>query len=420
MGGVMYWHPDTAIADNSDWRPYYDMGQWVLTDNGLFWRSDYSWGDIPFHYGRWVLDREKGWLWAPDYTWGPAWVFWRQAEEDAAIGWAPLPVGTDFVDGVFMFNGVWEGVGFDFGLGEACFTFVGYDHFHEDFVRSRGHEWPYHIARKIRHRIYGRSIIRNDFRQDEHGWFVNNGIGRDLIEQLTHVERSTFEERPPVVTREALEEARNHRNEQPGKRSEKVLVKSGDHDMKVLIEGTFVGALAGTASGGRHAGEHAVIGAALGTLSGALIGNMIDREQQRRLQQQSPQTWQTIQHNDAVVQQQQAAQGQTQGQAQGQAPPAEAVTPITVDDIKALTAAGVKTDAIKQEIEVSKSTFSAQDIALTQQANPPVDPAVIECMKSHAGPPVSNPGWKSQAAPAHINRVFRPPTPKSNQQQTPN
>lgn len=143
--------------------------------------------------------------------------------------------------------------------------------------------------------------------------------------------------------------------------------------------GGALGALAGAAGGGRHAGEHALFGAAIGAFSGALIGTMIDQQQRERLRQQSPQTWQTIQHNDAVVQQQQQA---AQSQPSGQAPPPAAVTPITVDDIKALTAAGVKTDAIKQEIEVSKSTFSPRDIAVAQQAN--VDPSVIECMRSHS------------------------------------
>lgn len=56
VGGVQYWRPDSAVQANPDWRPYYDMGQWVQTDNGLFWQSDYTWGDIPFHYGRWVRD----------------------------------------------------------------------------------------------------------------------------------------------------------------------------------------------------------------------------------------------------------------------------------------------------------------------------------------------------------------------------
>ena len=119
----------------------------------------------------------------------------------------------------------------------------------------------------------------------------------------------------------------------------------------------------------------------LAPFAGALIGNMIDQEQQQRLQQQSPQTWQTIQHNDAVVQQQQQA---AQAQTQGQAPPTEAVTPITVDDIKALTKSGVKPDAITKEIDISQSKFSQADIVAAQQANPPIDPAVIAYMQSHA------------------------------------
>ncbi len=195
VNGVMYWHPDQAIAANPDWRPYYDLGQWVQTDNGLYWQSDYTWGDIPFHYGRWVMDPVHGWLWAPDYTWGPAWVFWRQDEGDGAIGWAPLPVGAVFVDGAFLFNGIRVGLDFDFGLGEACFTFVDYDHFHEGFFRMRGHEWGHHIDRERLHGFYGRSVLRNDFKRDEHGRFVNDGIGRDRIARLTHVEHSSFESR---------------------------------------------------------------------------------------------------------------------------------------------------------------------------------------------------------------------------------
>ena len=152
--------------------------------------------------------------------------------------------------------------------------------------------------------------------------------------------------------------------------------------MGALIGGAM-GAITGAAIGGqRHGGQDALIGAAAGVIAGAIAGNIMDHinaDQRAKLQQQSPQTLQTIQHNDEVVKQQQQA---AQAPAQGQAPPAEAVTPLSVDDVKALTAAGVKTDAIKQEIEVSKATFSAQDIAVAQQAN--VDPAVIECMKSHS------------------------------------
>jgi outer membrane lipoprotein SlyB len=146
--------------------------------------------------------------------------------------------------------------------------------------------------------------------------------------------------------------------------------------------GGALGALAGAAAGGRHAGEHALVGALAGAVVGGLVGNMMDQEQQERLRQQSPQTLVVIQHNDAVVQQQQqATPAPTQEPAAQAAPPAEAVIPLTVDDIKALASAGVKKDAITQEIEVSKAKFSPQDIAAAQQAN--LDPAVIECMKSH-------------------------------------
>jgi hypothetical protein len=206
IGGVPYWRPDGAIQANPDWRPYYDMGKWVQTDNGLFWQSDYQWGDIPFHYGRWVRDPRMGWLWAPDYEWGPAWVFWRHGEADAAIGWAPLPVGAVFVGGAFMFNGVRVGVDFDFGLGEGVFVFVGYDHFHEGFRRWGGHEWGYHIGPERLHGFYGRSVVRNEFRRDEHGMFVNHGIGREHMEHVTNgrMEHAAFVERHPVGDRNKL------------------------------------------------------------------------------------------------------------------------------------------------------------------------------------------------------------------------
>jgi outer membrane lipoprotein SlyB len=161
-----------------------------------------------------------------------------------------------------------------------------------------------------------------------------------------------------------------------------------------LAGGAF-GAFAGAMAGGRHhALEGLFIGAAAGAITGGLIGHMIDRDQQQRLQQQSPQTLQTIQHNDAVYyQQQQAAQApapapapqaQTPGpapQAQAQTPPTEAPIPLTVDDIKALDAAGVKKEVIIAEIGRSKSVYTQADITALQQSEPNIDPAIIKCMK---------------------------------------
>ena len=202
-GYGLCWRPDAALAANPDWRPYYDMGQWVYTDNGWFWQSDYTWGDIPFHYGNWISDPAFGWLWVPGYTWGPAWVFWRQAEADGDIGWAPLPPGAVFVDGGWLFHGVHYGVDFDFGLGADFFVFVGNDHFHDGFFRMRGREYAYHVPHDRARAVFGRSVLRNDFRRDEHGRLVNDGIGRDRIERLTNrrEEVSHFEERNPVGDR---------------------------------------------------------------------------------------------------------------------------------------------------------------------------------------------------------------------------
>jgi len=160
-----------------------------------------------------------------------------------------------------------------------------------------------------------------------------------------------------------------------------------------LIGGTM-GALIGAAAGGRHAGEAALIGGAAGLFAGALVGSAIDQRQREYLRAYYPQTYQTIQYNDSVAQQQQHAASQppppqpTQPTSSG-SPPASSteqsgMVPLTLNDIKALTAAGVKADVIKKEIDVSQSKFTSQDIAAAQQANPPIDASVIDDMKSHS------------------------------------
>jgi hypothetical protein len=74
-------------------RPYATNGQWENTDQGWSWNSNYQWGSIPFHYGRWELDPYYGWLWIPGYDYAPAWVVWSQAGD--CYGWAPLGFGLD-------------------------------------------------------------------------------------------------------------------------------------------------------------------------------------------------------------------------------------------------------------------------------------------------------------------------------------
>ncbi len=174
-GTGLCWRP---FAETSDpyWRPYFDQGHWVYTDNGWFWQSDYNWGDIVFHYGRWLRD-PIGWVWAPGYDWAPAWVAWRNV--DGYCGWAPLPPAAVFRVGVGLTFGGRVGVDLDFGLGPDMFTFVSYDHF-----------WDHHLHEFLvphdRVRLFwGHSVIMNGYRFD-HGHIIVEGLGRDRIARLTH------------------------------------------------------------------------------------------------------------------------------------------------------------------------------------------------------------------------------------------
>ena len=107
------------------------------------------------------------------------------------------------------------------------------------------------------------------------------------------------------------------------------------------------------------------------------VMTQIDAQQQAKLQQESPQTLQTIQHNEQVSKQASApaAPGKP-------AAPEEAAVPLKVEDIKAMTAAGIKADAIIDAIKQSKTAYSPTDIATAQQATPAIDKDVIDFMKN--------------------------------------
>jgi hypothetical protein len=78
------WMPDVG----PDFKPYSTNGNWVYTDGGWTWASNYPWGWATFHYGRWFFEEGYGWMWIPGNEWAPAWVSWRQSPE--YYGWAPL------------------------------------------------------------------------------------------------------------------------------------------------------------------------------------------------------------------------------------------------------------------------------------------------------------------------------------------
>ncbi len=79
------------------WRPY-TYGRWIWTDLGWFWVSNFEWGWLTFHYGRWGYDSRLGWFWVPGTIWAPAWVVWTWG--DVYIGWAPIPPEVEWIPGV--------------------------------------------------------------------------------------------------------------------------------------------------------------------------------------------------------------------------------------------------------------------------------------------------------------------------------
>jgi hypothetical protein len=87
------WQPSVAEQDEN-WRPYTD-GHWAYTDRGWTWLSNEDFGWATYHYGRWARVRDTGWVWVPGATWAPAWVSWRQTDQYAYVGWAPLPPECD-------------------------------------------------------------------------------------------------------------------------------------------------------------------------------------------------------------------------------------------------------------------------------------------------------------------------------------
>jgi len=174
------WVP--AEANNLDWRPYFDAGHWEYTEAGWYWQSDYPWGDIAFHYGRWIRNDLTGgrWAWVPAYDWAPSWVAWREGE--GGLGWAPLPWGVEYRAGLGLY---WHGAavvtGVDFGLGFDAFVFVGPDHFWGGdyrrfaFDRIRAREFFDHSQFRAGYRVEG-------------GRLLAEGLGRDRIREITRHE----------------------------------------------------------------------------------------------------------------------------------------------------------------------------------------------------------------------------------------
>ena len=110
------WQPDVAASEDN-WRPYSD-GHWAYTDQGWTWISNEDFGWATYHYGRWARRSDTGWIWIPGSRWAPAWVSWREGNED--VGWAPLP--PEVADDSQTRVGGW--IDNYYSIGPAAYLFV--------------------------------------------------------------------------------------------------------------------------------------------------------------------------------------------------------------------------------------------------------------------------------------------------------
>jgi hypothetical protein len=171
------WQPTVVVA-NPYWQPYLNCGRWVYTDCGWYWRSGYSWGWAPFHYGRWFRHSHLGWCWAPGRTWAPSWVCWRYS--GSYCGWAPLPPGARYQAGVGLsYWGRPVGSSFGFGLGPRSYAFVPFGHFWDQHLQQ--HTVPNHQAGQVFHQTVASASIGNS----RHG-VANHGIPPSRVAAATH------------------------------------------------------------------------------------------------------------------------------------------------------------------------------------------------------------------------------------------
>jgi uncharacterized protein YcfJ len=118
--------------------------------------------------------------------------------------------------------------------------------------------------------------------------------------------------------------------------------------------GMAVGAGVGALGGGLIAGNAtgALIGGGIGLVGGGLIGYSLDEQDRQTMQQQSPQTLQRIDHGQ----------------------------PLTTEDIKAMSKAGINDDVIISQIQSTGTVFQLSTDQIIDLKNSGVSQKVIDYM----------------------------------------
>ncbi len=172
------WRPTVSVVDVG-WQPYLHGGNWLWSDAGWYWNSEYSWGWAPFHYGRWHRGPSFGWVWVPGTTWGPSWVTWRTGGGNC--GWAPLPPEAYWTAGVgFTYYGSHVSVGFGWGLDPYSYCFVPYSRYCDRNVSRHRH------SREQNQSIVKDSTIINPvINGNNNTVIINNGLDHREVQKHT-------------------------------------------------------------------------------------------------------------------------------------------------------------------------------------------------------------------------------------------
>jgi hypothetical protein len=159
------WIPHRAIV-GAAFVPYQTAGHWALDGNDYVWVSDYPWGWLPFHYGRWVFIDGTGWAWIPGREYAPAWVDWSVADDYDYVGWYPTPPDFIWWGGIAVGLAVVPSVDFFF-----CPTpFLFDDHVHRHVVHGE-------LARNLQRHSHALGTVA----VASHGVFARGyGRGPDL------------------------------------------------------------------------------------------------------------------------------------------------------------------------------------------------------------------------------------------------
>ncbi len=225
----MAWRPTNIPAN---WSPY-TRGRWEAFDNGWLWVSDFSWGWLPFHYGRWYWDSHWGWSWVPGYDWAPAWVSWYTT--DSYVGWTPMPpvsYGASYIVppsswffvsvGNFVSPALWSySVPYYHVNTTICrpYTLVNNYYYIDDCYYYRPRGWcswygpRVHVIERHVHRHIHRYNIRNVYKVKNHNRVRDNVI--EVYRPNARVEkeiRPQFEKERDTIREQALREKREERS----------------------------------------------------------------------------------------------------------------------------------------------------------------------------------------------------------------